>query len=188
MSDADPAVSPDELDTLLETLRLKDLPRAGWVRRRVGDPESVAAHSWGVSWLAIALLPSDLDLGRALMYAALHDLPEVEVGDLTPADGVSREEKIAREDAAIRRIASSLAHEPRILAAFAAYEAQADAEARFVRQLDRLDMAFQAVIYAERGHAGMAEFVASAMRVVDHPRLRPLVEACATRVGSPRHR
>jgi len=162
------------LDTLVEILGLKALDRAGWVRVGVPGPESVAAHSWGVGWLALALAPLHLDRGRYLAYAVLHDLAEVRVGDLTPADGVSKAEKHDRES---RALAELLAGRPDLLAVANAYEAQADEEARFVRQLDRLDMALQALAYHRAGRAGMAEFVESAGRVITDPALRPVFEA-----------
>ena len=161
------------LDTLLEVAALKGLDRAGWVRRGVPCPESVAAHSWGVGWLALVFAPPELDRGRCLAYAALHDLAEVRVGDLTPADRVPQAEKHRREAAAIH---SLLASRPDLAALVAAYEAKADAEAQFVRQLDRLDMAVQALVYHRAGHAGMHEFVASAARAIDHPALRPILD------------
>ena len=64
-------------ERLLEALGLKALPRTGWVRTGVPAPESVAAHSWGVSWLVLVLLPPHLDRHLALAYAVLHDLPDV---------------------------------------------------------------------------------------------------------------
>jgi putative hydrolase of HD superfamily len=170
------------LDALLESVQLKSLPRAGWVRAGVPSPESVAAHSWGVSWLVVALLPDELDRARALTYAALHDLPEVRAGDITPHDGVEAEEKARREHAAMDALATSLGR-PDLLATWERYEAQADAEARFVRQLDRLDMALQALAQHEDGAAGMAEFIASADRFIDDARLRPWMEQITTRLG-----
>jgi putative hydrolase of HD superfamily len=174
------------LATLLEITGLKALDRAGWVRVGVPAPESVAAHSWGVGWLVLALAPPELDRGRCLAYATLHDLAEVRVGDLTPADVVPVVEKHRREAAAL---ADLLAARPDLLALADAYEAGANPEARFVRQLDRLDMALQALAYHRAGNAGMAEFVHSAAAVVDHPALRPLLEeiltAVATAPGSP---
>ncbi|MFT5458801.1 MAG: putative hydrolase of HD superfamily, partial [Myxococcota bacterium] len=65
------------IDALVETMALKALRRAGWVRAGVTSPESVAAHSWGVAWLVLVLLPRELNRERALTYALLHDLPEV---------------------------------------------------------------------------------------------------------------
>lgn len=159
------------IELLLEALGLKALDRAGWVRVGISGPESVAAHSWGVAWLVLALLPEDLDRGRALAYAVLHDLPEVRVGDLTPED--DRSDKQAREHAAM---AALCAERPGLLALWEAYEAQADPESRFVRQLDRLDMALQAVAYQRATGTDTAEFLASAAEVIDDPRLVRILE------------
>lgn len=156
---------------LVEILRLKALDRAGWVRRGVPAPESVAAHSWGVAWLVLVLLPPELDRGRALTYAVIHDLAEVRVGDITPLDGVA--DKHEREAAAM---AAMCAERPDLLAIWRAYEAQADDEARFVRELDRMDMALQALAYHRAGNSGMMELVESAAKVVRHPGLRPMLE------------
>lgn len=175
-------VDPAVIDALLEAIGLKDLDRSGWVRRGVPGAESVAAHSWGVSWLVLALCPDDLDTERALIYAVLHDLPEVRVGDLTPHDGVSREDKAAREAAALDGLVSSLP--VRLRDAWHAYEAQADPESRFVRQLDRLDMAIQAVAYQQQGRlADASEFLDSAARVVDHPVLQDLLTKLIARAS-----
>jgi len=164
-------------DLFQEALRLKRLSRTGWVRKGVPEPESVAAHSWGVSWLVVALLPPELDRGKALTYAVLHDLPEVRVGDLTPQDQVP--DKHAREHLAARELAQGATW----LAAWEAYERQDDPEAQFVKQLDRLDMALQAVFYAEEGAAGMEEFVRSASEGIAHPALRTVLEKCALQLG-----
>jgi putative hydrolase of HD superfamily len=172
-------VSPEPgaelLAALLESLALKDLPRAGWVRRGVAAPEDVAAHSWGVAWLTLVLLPPELDRARALAYAVLHDLPEVRVGDLTPADGVAHAEKAAREARAMTGLTNSLpAH---VLELWQAYEAQQDPEARFVRQIDRLDMALQAAVYRDRTGLDLDEFFASARGQITEPRLIALLDA-----------
>jgi putative hydrolase of HD superfamily len=178
-------------ELLLEAVGLKDVLRAGWVRAGVPSPETVAAHSWGVAWRVLALLPDDLDRERALLYAVLHDLPEVRTGDVTPLDGVSAADKHARERVALSALCAALPPDrgAALLRVWEAYEAQGDPEARFVRQLDRLDMAIQAVAYGARHGLDLAEFVASAAAVVTHPALRPildeLVSRAATRTADP---
>jgi putative hydrolase of HD superfamily len=164
------------IDALLEAARLKALDRAGWVRCGIARPESVAAHSWGVSWLVMALLPAELEQGRALAYAVLHDLPEVRVGDLMPSDGVDGAAKLKRERAAMAALCRTLPGGDGLLATWEAYEAQADPEARFVRQLDRLDMALQAVVYREEHGTDLGEFLESAADVIDHPALATIIE------------
>ncbi|MBX2797433.1 MAG: HD domain-containing protein [Myxococcales bacterium] len=161
--------------TLLEALALKALPRAGWLRAGVASPESVAAHSWGVAWLTLVLLPEELDLQRALTYAVLHDLAEVRTGDVTPHDGIPASTKAAREHHAMRELMAELPRGGDLLEAWERYEAQIDAEARFVRQLDRLDMALQARAYADAGSTGMAEFLDSAEAVLTDPTLEQLL-------------
>ena len=49
-----------------QAYKLKSLSRQGWVRAGVTDPESVAAHSWGIALLVIHLAPPDLDILKAL--------------------------------------------------------------------------------------------------------------------------
>ena len=61
---------------LLAAYGLKHLDRAGWVRVGIDAPESVAAHSWGLCWLALSLCPAELDLGTVLSFATLHDVAE----------------------------------------------------------------------------------------------------------------
>lgn len=192
MSDAAPTPGPT-FDLLEEAVGLKELPRTGWVRRGVPGPESVAAHSWGVAWLVLALLPAELDRARALSYAVLHDLPEVRIGDLTPHDGVDKARKAALEAEALDDLlAGAGGRGAELIGLWHDYEAQLDEEARFVRQCDRLDMAVQAVAYA-RSAGGppaeeLVEFVDSAARVIEHPALRPLVDACYAALGqTPSH-
>jgi putative hydrolase of HD superfamily len=159
-------------------MKLKALDRAGWKRAGLSDTESVAAHSWGVAFLTLVLLPETLDRSRALTYAVLHDLAEVRVGDVTPYDNVSATDKAHREETAMTAICESLP--PHLLNAWRAYEAQADPEARFVRQLDRLDMALQATVYEASGQ-DLDEFKASAASVIDDPGLASLLEELRTR-------
>ena len=128
-------------EALKEALGLKDVIRAGWIRAGVENPESVAAHSWGMALLATQLCPDELNLQRVLELCILHDVAEVHVGDITPHDNVSPEEKHRLESEAIQKMGIDATE------AFAEYEAQQSAESRFVRYLDKLDMALQAEIY-----------------------------------------
>ena len=128
-------------EALIEALGLKDVVRAGWVRAGVKNPESVAAHSWGMAMLATQICPEELDLKRVLQLCILHDIAEVKVGDITPHDNVSAEEKHILESEAI----DSMGIDAKEI--FDEYEAQNTPESQFVRHLDKLDMALQAEIY-----------------------------------------
>ncbi len=158
---------------LMEALALKALPRAGWVRAGVPAPESVAAHSWGVAWLVLALCPPHLDRGDALAIATLHDLAEVRVGDVTPHDAMPKAEKQRREAAAMQALLAPLPHGDALMALWLDYDGARTPEGRFVKACDKLDMALQAQRYAAEG-TPTAEFIASALARLTDPTLRAL--------------
>ena len=83
----------EEREILLRCLRLKRVVRAGWTRFPIGNPESVAAHCWGMGLLALLTCPPELDREKVITLALIHDLAEVIVGDITPLDGVPKDEK-----------------------------------------------------------------------------------------------
>ncbi len=138
-------------EALLEALGLKDVTRAGWIRAGVANPESVAAHSWGMALLATQLCPDELDLQRVLELCILHDIAEVRVGDITPHDNIHPDEKHRLETQAIHEMGIEA------IEIFAEYESQSTPESRFVRYLDKLDMALQAEIY-ESQNLDLSEF------------------------------
>jgi len=148
---------------ILEWLHLKNVARAGWVRAGVEAPESVAAHSWGMSLLALHLCPQHLDLSKVLSLCLVHDLPEVRVGDLTPHDDCStkaQDERQAMKDMA-----------PQWLSLFDEYEAGSTPEAVFVKQLDKLDMGLQAKVYQQEQGVDLDEFITSAKQRISESTL-----------------
>jgi putative hydrolase of HD superfamily len=161
---------------LLHHLGLKELARAGWLRAGVAAPESVAAHSWGVAWLVLVLAPPSIDRGRALAIAVIHDLAEVDVGDLTPHDGVSPEDKRRREEAALAELLGGLPGGDGLHALWLEYEAQSTPEGRFVKACDRLDMALQAQRYAAERGVEVGDFIDSALAGLPEGLLRALAE------------
>jgi len=161
---------------LLEALRLKELPRTGWVRAGVEQPESVAAHSWGISWLVLALCPKEIDQGRALALAVIHDLPEVRAGDITPHDGVSDTEKRNLESDALAQMLSGHKRAAELLALWREYDLGETPEARFVKACDKLDMALQAQRYEMlQDELDLSEFIDSALRKLADSELAALL-------------
>ena len=147
-----------------EWLSLKHVLREGWVRAGVQSPESVAAHSWGMSVLAMHLCPENLDRMRVLEMCLVHDLPEIEVGDLTPHDDTST--KSEDELLAMNRLA------PQWIDLFEEYEAGLTEEAKFVKYLDKLDMALMARIYEDSQNLDLSEFIASAEEFIGETNLK----------------
>ena len=179
-------MSEEIRELLLKCLSLKDLPRAGWVNRGVSNPESVAAHSWGVAFLALSLCPPSLDRGVVASIAIIHDLPEIIVGDITPTDGVSSADKSRLEGDASAKIFAqlgeySLSGENGVKNAQYLYELWLDydhsrtPEGRFVKACDKLDMALQAALYSSQQELDLDEFIESALSRLDDPILNTLI-------------
>lgn len=158
MADSSPGSDRDDLETetLLRALALKDETRTGWQLRGVRDPESVAAHTWGVSLLCLFYAPeAGVDRDRALRMAALHDLAEAETGDVptradSTAETVPAAEKLHRERAAVADLLEPF-DDGDLRELWEEYEARESDVARFVKDMDLVDMCLQAVRYEREG-------------------------------------
>ena len=150
-----------DLEQYFSWFNLKSLPRTGWIQNGVNNPESVASHSWGMSLLAMILCPEYLDLSKVLQICIVHDLPESIVGDITPYDGVSKEEKKIMESSAMKNIA------PEFFELWKEYEDQSSEEARFVKRMDKLDMSVQAMIYKKQLEMDSEAFIQSAKKYLE---------------------
>lgn len=100
------------------------------------------------------LIPEDMNLNRikCMQLALIHDLAESIVGDITPFDGISKQEKRLREHKAILEICSLLdsTGSEEVLKLFEEYENQQTAEAQLVKDFDLYDMVLQAFEYEKR--------------------------------------
>jgi len=189
---ADPALS-----SYFRLMRLKRLYRQGWLKRGLpeGLCESVAEHSFGTALLALLLAGKDgaggdfgrIDPSRAALLALVHEMGESYAGDITPVDGVSREDKSALERDAILRALEGHPDLEWFLSLWEEFEEGSSAEARFVRQLDRLEMGLQAALQEAEGFPGMLEFYDSARRTVVEPRLRGILEEAIAAAGKAEH-
>lgn len=168
------------IEAYFELNRLKQLYRQGWLQRGIAPArcESVAEHSFGVTVLALFLADAHfahLDRDKLLQMALLHDFGEIYAGDLTPADGVSREEKHRREAESVTRVLTKLPNGPAYLAIWDEFERGESAEAQLVRQLDRLEMALQAAVYEGQEAVGLDEFFETADQAIEWPALRDIL-------------
>jgi putative hydrolase of HD superfamily len=92
----------------------------------------------------------------------------VRVGDLTPHDDCST--KSEDELQAMKELA------PEWLSLFQEYELGESDEAKFVKQLDKLDMGLQAMIYESKQGLDLSEFKTSALSKISNLELSSLIE------------
>ncbi len=126
-----------EIDRLKGVLRQTML--AGPGRR-----ENSAEHSWHLAMMAITLgehAPRGTDIGRVTAMLLLHDLVEIDAGDLfVYADDAQQERQEEAERAAADRIFALLPPDQtaRLRGLWDEFEERRTPEARFARGLDRL--------------------------------------------------
>jgi putative hydrolase of HD superfamily len=160
------------LGLFLETAGLKRVPRAGWFQRGVAHVESVAEHSFGTAFVAMALadlvngeMDRDsgqrlLNLEKVLAMALLHDLAEVRLTDL-PVSAVKLFPGAVKSQAEATAIDDLLAPLPaagRWQALWQEFEDCSSPEGRLVRDADKLEMMVQCLRYEQAGSRGLDEY------------------------------
>ncbi|KAI6686244.1 hypothetical protein NL676_032157 [Syzygium grande] len=143
--------SASAIDFLTLCHRLKTTKRKGWINQGIDGPESIADHMYRMALMALIAddLPG-LDRERCIKIAIVHDIAEAIVGDITPADGVPKEEKSRREQAALDEMCQVLGGGMRaeeIKELWAEYENNSSLEANLVKDFDKVELILQALEY-----------------------------------------
>ncbi|KAF7850903.1 hypothetical protein BT93_L4880 [Corymbia citriodora subsp. variegata] len=168
-SSPSPSPSPSSASSAIDFLtlchRLKTTKRAGWVRRDVKDPESIADHMYRMGLMA--LISADIpgvDRNKCIKMAIVHDIAEAIVGDITPSDGISKAEKSRRESEALDHMCRLLGGESQakeINELWMEYEANLSPEAKVVKDFDKVEMILQALEYENEQGKDLNEFFVS---------------------------
>eukprot|EP00834_Sanchytrium_tribonematis_P000700 NODE_13_length_54415_cov_0.522424.p34 type:complete len:172 gc:universal NODE_13_length_54415_cov_0.522424:18347-18862(+) len=147
-------------DNLSLIYPLKTIKRKGWVLRKIPNVESVADHSYMLGLLALTAKSyyknSQINFDHCVQIALIHDLAEAQVGDITPHDGVSEEEKFNLEKKAFSKLPQDLQN------LWLEYEKQETIESHFVKDCDKFDMIYQAYLYENEHNVNLQEFFDSA--------------------------
>jgi putative hydrolase of HD superfamily len=147
--------------------------------------ETSAEHSWHLALAALVLgEEQDLDLARVLGMLLVHDVVEVDAGDVPIYDLEARLAIAADEERAAVRLFGLLpdATGDRLHDLWREFEAAETREARFARALDRLQpilihWAGDGVVWAERGTTVAEERELAALVQSFWPALGPLATA-----------
>ena len=169
----------DALAFFMEVDKLKGVERRNWLSdgsRR----ENTAEHSWHLGIAAMVMAPfaeEDVDLGRAVQMALVHDIVEIDAGDTFAYDqGEAAASKEAREQAAADRLFGIL---PADTGAYFRelwdeYERGDTPEARFVMSVDRMAPMF---LNMAEGASAWREHGVTRSRVVarNRPHVQPVL-------------
>ncbi|KAG2011278.1 HD domain-containing protein [Coprinopsis cinerea AmutBmut pab1-1] len=157
--------------------RLKTQKRTGWVNHNVDGPESISDHMYRMAMLCMLTSDESLDVSKCIMMALVHDLAEAQVGDIAPSEGFTKAEKHKLEEDAMRSFIHEMLHDSpaakRIEALWREYEEGKTPEAKFVKDLDRFEMASQALEYERnQGIPTLQPFFDSSIPSLRHPEVR----------------
>ncbi|KAH8832848.1 HD domain-containing protein [Flagelloscypha sp. PMI_526] len=156
--------------------RLKTQKRTGWVNEEIENPESISDHMYRMAIFAMCTTDATLDVSKCVFMALVHDLAEAQVGDIAPSEGISKAEKRRLEREAMENFVHEMLHESpasrRILNLWEEYEAGETPEAKFVKDLDRFEMACQAAEYEIRTGKDLHGFTNSAVPHIRHPEVQ----------------
>lgn len=160
---------------------LKNLLRTGWVNHGMPQDkvESVADHSWSVALLADALAAEyapHLDRSKIMRMAMIHELGEIYGNDMTPHDNVSKEEKYRIERESVMNVLAGFGNTEwgGHLQLWEEHEKGETPEAKWVNQVDKLEMSFQAQAYQTRGLAKLEEFFPYVEKRLEDPALKKI--------------
>ncbi|MBI4018893.1 MAG: HD domain-containing protein [Candidatus Aenigmarchaeota archaeon] len=166
----------DVIKFLENAAKLKKVKRAGWVLRKVPNPESVAEHSFMASLAAFVLADmAGVNKERTMKMALVHDLAESIVGDITPEDGIAKNEKHEKEEKAFETLLRDL-DDKEIINLWHEYEERKTPESLFVHDIDKLEMTLQALEYEKKHGAYLEDFWQNAERNISTKHIRALFE------------
>ncbi|KAK9916460.1 hypothetical protein WJX75_002849 [Coccomyxa subellipsoidea] len=150
------------IDFLHLLQNLKVTKRTGWIRCNVKGPESIADHMYRMGMMSLIAGDAGVNTDRCIRLSIVHDVAEAIVGDITPNDGISKEQKRKLESDAIVEIQKMLgtgsAAGQQVKELFEEYEDGRTAEALLVKDFDKLEMILQAQEYEKAQGINLQEF------------------------------
>ena len=138
--------------------QLKYKIRSGWDKSHWNVSkdrvESIAEHVYGTCILALSIdseFKTNLDINKVIKMLVLHELGEVIIGDITPFDNITPEEKMIKEHEAMREVVGDLINQKEFLSLLFEFDEKKTKEAIFAHHCDKLEADIQAKIYQDMG-------------------------------------
>jgi len=166
----------NRLKTYYQLIELKRLIRKGWQQKQIKNPESVADHTFGV--LVLSLLfgkNTNYNFETLLLTALLHDFGESVIGDITPADNISKEEKYVLEKNAMIKIFAELDDSCDVIKLWEDCNNRTTKEGRFIAELDKLEMILQAKQYENEQEISFDDYCQQAENTIKDDLLKNII-------------
>ena len=159
--------------------KLKDTIRTGpivWkaTRHRL---ESVAEHIYGTQMLAIGIyyqFAYELDLAKILFMLAVHELEEIEIGDLAFFQ-ITEENKLIEGRKATDFILKDLLGKDQIKNLLEEYNARETDEAKFAYHCDKLECNLQMKLYDQEGCFDLSDQAINP--IIENPKVKEVLDS-----------
>jgi putative hydrolase of HD superfamily len=166
------------LSFFMTTIKSKSIIRTGWTMFAIPHPESVAEHSYQLCVIAMVLADQlGVDREKLIKMAIIHDMGEIFTGDIVWVQGniidiEKRRKKEEIEAEGIEKIFKDTNKAEEYKSIFREMVERKSPEADIFWQLDKLEMAIQALKYEQTTGISLEEFFVSVNLHLTHPYLR----------------
>lgn len=148
----------DAMRFYLLATQLKYMIRTGWDKThwKVNKErlESIAEHVYGTCILAISIdseFELDLEIDKVIKMLVLHEIGEVIIGDYSPFEKITPEEKMKIEHEAMQKVLGNLIKKEEYYSLLLEFDAKQTEEANFAHLCDKMEADIQAKVYQDMG-------------------------------------
>ena len=138
--------------------RLKNKLRSVWDKKHwnvKGDRiERISEHIIGTIALAIAIdseFDFNIDINKVIEMLAIHEVGEILIGDITPFDGVTPQQKKEIEHNAIEDVLECLTNKTNLINLIFEFDEHQTNESMFSHYCDKIEADIQAKVYQDNG-------------------------------------
>ena len=144
------------LDVYYKLCSLKRRKWQGWIYWNVAGTriESIAEHVFGVqqlAWIMYSEAQLDLDIFKVIAMLSLHETEEVIIGDITPFDNVTDEEKLEMGNKAVKEILKKVNKSELMIELIDEFNKKETKEAQFAYLCDKMECDLQIKRYSDLG-------------------------------------
>ena len=138
--------------------KLKYKIRSGWDNNHWNVKneriESIAEHVYGTCILAISLnseFELNMNMEKVLKMLTIHEIGEVLIGDITPFDNITIQQKEEMEHNAMKNVLGDLLNKDELFSLLLEFDERKTKESLFAYLCDKLEADIQAKVYQDMG-------------------------------------
>lgn len=138
--------------------RLKNKLRSGWDKKhwnvKSDRIERISEHIIGTIALAIAIdseFDFDIDINKVIEMLSIHEVGEILIGDITPFDGITKEQKKEIEHQAVEDVLECLTNKKYLTDLIFEFDEHQTDESLFSYYCDKIEADIQAKVYQDKG-------------------------------------